>query len=180
MILHKTLRGGGLKVLALLAVIGCMIATLIPANTVQAADEAYNLYYVDQHMQIEQMSGTQFTKVGRYYSGAPCAVTTDNKVWTQPTANDKPAVNPSITAASCADDPNKTNYYLPLHSNIWSAYLTASAPTVTYVGIDADGYLWMSDNDHNVGGSGSAVLGETPVRLGVQFFDPLKLRKPLP
>lgn len=166
--------GGGLKLLALSTAVTCLIAAMMSSVPTHAADQSYSLYYINSQLQVEEIKDTQFKQIGRYAGGVPCAVTTDNKVWTQLVNDDKPVFRAGFNASSCTPDTNR-NYYIPFHSNLWSGgfYRSDKITDGVYLGIDADGYLWMTNQPVTVypGGSETPDYGDTPIRLGVKFFD---------
>lgn len=148
-----------------------MMATLFTASPIHAADQSYNLYYVDPDYQIEQVTGVKFKKIG-YFSGGVCAITADDEVWSQSAISTKPALSPYTSASSCIPEASFTKY-LPFRSNLWGAAFSfnngghGSIGQSGYLGIDADGYLWAN----NRGMSSGVNYGNTPIRLDVKFHD---------
>lgn len=147
-----------------------LAATFLSAHPSQAADQAYNLYYADEKDQIEQVTGAQFTRIGKVTNGVLCAVTTDGKVWTQKSETEKPALNTSVDTSSCLAR-TVTDKYLPFRSNIWStpySYRANSTSSNAYLSIDADGYLWSSNSQLP---SAAGNPQPAPARLAVKFHD---------
>ena len=150
-----------------------MIATLFSASPIHAADQSYNLYYVDPDYQVEQVTGVKFKKIG-YFSGGVCAITTDDEVWSQSIISTKPALSRYTSASSCTPEASFTKY-LPFRSNLWGAAFGFNGGHGVigqsgYLGIDADGYLWANDAKNN-DISRSFNYGATPIRLDVKFHD---------
>lgn len=154
-----------------------MLATMLSANPSNAADQTYDLYYVTNSGQLEQLIGTQFRRVGNISSTTnsylyPCAVDLDNNVWVSFAMNSdpKPGISTKTEASECVPE-NKSSEIINFHSDLWSGYVAyQNESTIAYLGIDADGYLWEQHGEKN---TSSVFISDptalTMVRPGVKF-----------
>ena len=161
-----------------------IIATLLPAYPSIAAEQLYDLYYVDENTQIVEFPEVKFKSIGIYVGSTPCAIDSSGKVWVQNEVNEKPHIESLAATNECVSTVSN-NHLLPYHSEIWSAGVRRQIST--YLGIDADGYLWMQDRIHRDYEPSTTApnYGQTPIRLTVRFLSgettgPLSVTKEKP
>lgn len=155
--------------------ITAMLATILSANPSNAADQTYNLYYLDDYNQIEQIVGTQFKKVGVITSGDTgfsytCAVDVDNKVWVPGNPSTKPIPNAEIDASHCV--PQTVDKLIDFYSNLWSgSFVYHDGTEKAILSIDADGYLWGYHGAYNpTGGDMTDFSTWAMIRPSEKFY----------